>query len=145
MNEIVFAGNLIPAAPPEVVERMREFEGLIRPYEYTFQVRMEHLLHAGIYARTARIEPLMIFTSVLIKIPTVLIVSGKCCVYAVDRWYALDGYNVIPACAGRKMVYITLGPVEMTMLFPTEAKTVEEAEEGFTDEASELLSRRSDA
>jgi hypothetical protein len=127
-----------------VIEKIRVFEATIRPHEHTLQVQMEHILHGGMYARTARIAAGMLITSVLIKIPTMLVVNGKCCVYAGDKWYTLEGYNAMPASAGRKQIYVTLGPTEITMIFPSDAKTVEEAEAQFTDEAEQLLSRRRD-
>jgi hypothetical protein len=52
---------------------------------------------------------------------------------------------VIPASAGRKQVFVSRSTVTITMLFPTLARTVEEAEAEFTDEAAGLLSRRQDA
>jgi hypothetical protein len=142
MNDLILSENALPATPPDIIDMIREAEKLIRPHEHTLQVEMQHTLHAGMYARTARLAPMMLFTSVLIKIPTMLIVSGKCRVFAGDRWYTIEGYNVIPASAGRKQIYATLEPTELTMIFPTDAKTVEEAEAQFTDEASDLLSRR---
>ena len=139
---ITVLGNSVQPASPEIIEKIRDLEAAIKPHEHTLQVQMEHILHGGMYARTARLAPMMLFTSVLIKIPTVLAVNGKCKVFAGDKWYTLEGYNVMPACAGRKQIYVTLGPTEITMIFPSSAKTVEEAEAEFTDEAEILLSRR---
>lgn len=119
----------------KVAQRVREFPQ-IAPH-------MEHLLHAGMYARTARLAANVIITSVLIKIPTVVIVRGNCIVSIGDDWAELKGYNVIPAHAGRKQIYVTIEDTEITMIFPSNAKTIEEAEAEFTDEAAELLSRRS--
>jgi hypothetical protein len=85
---------------------------------------------------------MMIISSVLIKIPTVLIVHGKCCVFAGDKWRKFDGYNAMPASAGRKQIYVTAGPTEITMIFPSDAKAVGEAEKQFTDEWADLLSSR---
>lgn len=103
---------------------------------------MEHLLHGGLYARTARIAAGMAFTSVLIRIPTVVILAGRCCIYCGDRWQTLEGYHVIPASGQRIQAYATLAETAITMLFPTRAKTVAEAEAEFTEDAGGLLSRR---
>jgi hypothetical protein len=54
----------------------------------------------------------------------------------------LDGYNVIPGMAGRKSLSVTRGEVEMTMIFPTSATTVEEAENEIFAEADQLMSRK---
>jgi hypothetical protein len=51
---------------------------------------------------------------------------------------------VIQASAGRKQIYVTTEPTEITMVFPSSAKTVEEAEDEFSDESANLLSRRAE-
>lgn len=104
---------------------------------------MEHHLHAGMYARTARVAAGMAFTSVMIKIPTLVIVHGECCVFVDGKWHIMSGYNVIKASAHRIQAYATFEETEITMIFPSNARTVEEAEAEFTDESSDLLSRRS--
>jgi len=73
-----------------------------------------------------------------------LIVHGGAYVHAGNRWYQITGYQSMPAAAGRKQVYVTFEPTEITMVFPSDAQTVEEAEAEFTDEADALLSRRQD-
>jgi hypothetical protein len=40
-------------------------------------VRTEHLLHAGMYVRTVTVGPEIVLMGAQIKIPTLLIVSGK--------------------------------------------------------------------
>lgn len=117
-----------------VAERVKEFPQ-IEPV-------MEHMLHAGMYLRTARLAANTIITSVLIKIPTAVIVHGHCVVSVGDLWRELKGYNVLPASAGRKQIYVMIEPTEITMVFPSNAKTVEEAEVEFTDETDQLLSRK---
>ena len=141
-QELVTTGNVLPPTPPEIIEKIKAIEERIRPHEHTLQVQMEHLLHAGTYARTCRLGAMMVITSVLMKIPTVLIVNGECAVFAGHQWHTLTGYNVIPASAGRKQIYVTREPTEITMLFPTQAKTVKDAEAEFTDEWADLLSNR---
>lgn len=136
--------SAVPPTPPEVEALVRQATAKIKPYEASFRVKMEHSLHAGMYARTARIAPGMAFTSVMIKIPTLLVVHGDCYVLGGDKWHTLSGYNVIPACAHRIQAYVTIGETEITMLFPSNAKTVEEAEAEFSDEAADLLSRRNE-
>lgn len=94
------------------------------------------------YARTVYLPAMGLFTNVLIKIPTLIIVSGYCFMLAGDKWAKLVGYNVIPAASGRKQICITKEPTTVTMIFPTSAKTVEDAEAQFTDETSDLLSSK---
>lgn len=132
----------LPPTTPEIMEKIALVEARIRPHEHTLQVEMEHSLHAGLYARTCRLAANQVITSVLIKIPTLLIVNGDCIVLAGESWHELMGYNVMAACAGRKQIYVTRGATEITMIFPTSAKTIEEAEDEFSDESANLLSRR---
>jgi hypothetical protein len=40
---------------------------------------------------------------------------------------------------------VSRSPVLITMMFPTKARTIEEAEREFTDDADRLLSRRQNA
>lgn len=134
----------LPPASLEILEKIALVEARIKPREHTLKAEMEHHLHAGMYARTCRLAANMVITSVLIKIPTLLIVNGDCIVLAGNRWHELKGYHVIPAGMNRKQIYVTRDVTEITMIFPTEAKTVQEAEEEFTDEAANLLSRRTE-
>ena len=99
-----------------------------------------HVLHAGMYARTIRMPADTVITGALIKIPTVLILSGDATVIS-DETIRLSGYGVIPASAHRKQVFIAHADTDLTMIFPTNAKTVEEAEAEFTDEVDLLISR----
>jgi hypothetical protein len=102
----------------------------------------EHLLHGGMYARTIRLIPGVWMLGSLIRLPTVLIVHGDCSVILGDDRVDLTGYNVIPGCAGRKQLFLTHGPVEMTMIFPTRAQGVTDAENEIFAEVDQLQSRK---
>jgi hypothetical protein len=54
----------------------------------------------------------------------------------------LEGYNVIPAKAGRKQIFVGIEETHITMTFRTDAETVEQAEEEFTSEYEALVTRR---
>lgn len=97
------------------------------------------------YARTIRLDAGIVLTGALIKIPTLLIFNGHADVWVGDGWLEMKGYGLIVGSAGRKQVFITRSCVEMTMIFPTQAKTVEEAEREFTDEYEKLMSRASNS
>jgi hypothetical protein len=111
-----------------------------RPYKQ-IPICTEHAIHGGMYARTIRLGPGIIITGALIKIATMLIVEGCIDMLVNTGWTCLDGYNVIAASAGRKQIFVTRSSVCMTMIFPSQARTVEDAETQFTDEAEILLSR----
>ncbi len=111
---------------------------------------VRHFIHAGVYVRTIEIPPNGLITNVLIKIPTVVIVSGAVIVSVSDRlqdvegWSLLEGYNVLEASAPRQQVFFSPTGAHMTMIFATAAKTVAEAEAEFTDEAHMLQNRRAE-
>lgn len=138
--------SLVPATKPSTVAKIAILEDFIRQHPQT-EFDTEHVFHAGMYTRTVRLpQPkhgeATIFTSVLIKRPTMVIINGVCDVLIDDIGVRLCGYNVVQCDAGRKQVYIAHTKLEITMYFATEAKTVEEAEVEFTDEADNLLSRK---
>lgn len=139
MNDLV-----IQAMSPPAIQKVRRLEQLnaLRPQ---VDIRIEDTLHAGMYARTAYIPAGVLITGALIKVATILIVSGDVVAYGERGAAQYVGYHVIPAEAGRKMAFYALQETALTMLFPTNAKTVDEAEAEFTDETDLLTSRRDDA
>lgn len=125
-------------------EAIRKVQDLERLNTMLPQVAIDthHALHAGMYARTIRIPAGVMLTGAKIKIPTVLILSGDAEVYTGDKSVRLTGYHVITADAGRKQAFLAYADTYLTMLFPTDAQTVAQAENEFTDEADSLLSRK---
>lgn len=104
-------------------------------------VHTDHFIHAGVYVRTITLAGGVRLMGAYIKVPTVLIVSGQTRVFTGENWIELDGYNIIPALAGRKQIFETISETNITMIFHTDATTVEQAEEEFTDEFQLLMSR----
>lgn len=135
----------VPAAlvPPssEMLAKLEIAQELIlsRPQ---VEINTEHLLHGGMYTRTVRLPAGIWMIGSLIRLATVLIIHGSCSVVMGDEIADLSGYNVIPGCVGRKQLFLTHGPVEMTMIFPTSAQSVVEAEDEVCVEADQLASRR---
>ena len=129
------------------IDRVRQIEAvnLTRPQT---ELHFEHDLHAGMYARTMIVPELAadevcVITAVLIKVPTLVIACGDALVYVGENEpLRLTGYSVIQAAAGRRQAFIAQSGFRLTMIFPTTAETVEEAENEFTDEAEMLQSRR---
>ena len=97
--------------------------------------------HGGMYVRTIRIPAGVAITGALIKVSTVLIFNGHASLFNDGEAVELCGYHVIPAFRGRKQVFLAHTDTDLSMLFPSTAKSVEEAEEAFTDEADRLISR----
>lgn len=106
------------------------------------KIHTQHILHAGMYARTIIIPAGVRLTGALIKIPTMVIVSGDALIIRGENdGLRVTGAAVLPAGAGRKQVFAAIAETTVTMLFPTSATTAEQAEEEFTDEADMLFSR----
>lgn len=133
----------LPPTAPEVVEELELYQHeMMRGAEET-PIFTEHLLHGGLYARTITLPPYTRLIGALMQVPTTVITVGEGLVSVGRDMQPVRGYKVIPGRAGRKQVFVTLGgPLIITMLFPTKAKTVEEAEAELTREAHLLLSRR---
>lgn len=144
MSSLALPVATLPPTPDELLAKIGALENALIGHE-PVDVPTQHVIHAGMYARTIVMPEGHVLTGALMKRATVVIVVGSAAVLAGDGWVELEGYNVIPASAGRKQVFVSRSPVIITMLFPTSAKTVEEAEAVFTDEAAGLLSRRQDA
>ena len=126
---------------PALLDQISQASDVIRRFPQV-EVVTEHLLHGGMYARTIRREPGIVAVGSIILRATVLIVNGSCSMMVEDRRIDLTGYNVLPGLPGRKSFSLTHGPVEMTMIFPTAATTVEEAENEIFGEADQLMSRK---
>lgn len=141
MSTSLTVGGALPAIMPATLTALTEGQELLMQVE-DVEIPTEHLFHAGMYSRTIRMPAGAVLIGALIKIPTTVIVQGHAKVFVGEDWQELIGYNVIPGSAGRKQMFMSLSPVELTMTFPTSAKTVEEAEQEFTDEYALLMSRR---
>jgi len=92
--------------------------------------------------RTVFVPAGVIITGVLIKIPTLLIVHGDALVYIGGASLRLEGYNVVPAAAGRRQAFVAESDLHLTMLFASDAASVDQAERQFTDEFEQLVSRK---
>ena len=98
-----------------------------------------HFLHAGCYVRTCLIKQGGMIGSALIKVPTVVIISG--CIVASngeDRT-VYSGYKILKGSAFRRAVWCALEDTYITMFFATNAKNVTDATKEFTDEWESLL------
>lgn len=134
------ATNQIPAMSERAIGNVAILESFLRELPQV-EIATDHVLHAGLYARTIRIPAGAVLTGVLIKIPTMLIFNGHATVNVGEGSVELVGYHVIAASAGRKQAYIAHADTDLTMIFATGARTVSEAEDEFTDDADSLFSR----
>lgn len=140
MNELATKPRKIaPMTWPEI-GKVREFEKVVLSLPQV-EIPTKQLLHAGMYARTMFVAAGVTVIGAFMRCATILIVSGDMLVYIGEETIELNGYNVISASANRKQAGYAITDTYVTMLFPTKAETIEEAEEEFTDEADKLMSR----
>jgi len=137
VHEIVPLHTRLAPSTPVAIDKVRRLADALKTLPQTPFVT-EHMLHGGLYTRTVRLPPDTVCAAVLIKVPTVLILVGECEVWSNDELITVEGYSVLPGSAGRKIAFVTHSKVAMSMLFPTTATTVDEAQRQFTDE-HELL------
>jgi len=133
--------SVFPAPSPSVLDSLMHLQAVMSTLPQ-IEMPTEHLIHGGMYARTIRRDFDSVTIGSLINKATILIVNGSCSMLIGDRRVDLEGYNVLVGMPGRKSFSIARGPVEMTMICPTSAQTVEEAENEIFAEADQLVSRR---
>lgn len=133
--------SAITSMTPEAIDKVRQLEARTAELEQV-EIPTDHVLHGGMYARTIRIPAGVLLTGAHIKRATMLVISGHVTVFIGAGTIEITGYQVLPASAGRKQAFLAHADTFVTMLFPSEAASIEAAEHEFTDEADRLLSRR---
>lgn len=133
--------SAIAPMTPEAIDKVRQLEARTAELEQV-EIPTDHVLHGGMYARTIKIPAGVLLTGAHIKRATMLVISGHVTVFVGAGTIEINGYQVLPASAGRKQAFLAHADTFVTMLFPSEAASVEAAENEFTDEADRLLSRR---
>ena len=134
----------LPATDPAIIERLKDLQGEFLKGEQA-ELLTQHVLHGGMYARTITLPPRIALVGAHIVVPTIVITVGSGHVRVGKEWAEVAGYQVLPASANRKQLFVTFDePLIVTAIFATQAKTVEEAEREFTPEYELLLSRHQD-
>lgn len=104
-----------------------------------------HTLHAGVYTRTALLKKGTVSTGSFMKIPTTILINGNLRFLVGKKVHNIIGFKAIPACANRKQFAYAIEDTYITMLFKTNANTIDEAEEEFTDDFEFLISRNTNS
>lgn len=141
MTALLVEYPALSATTPEVIELLNKAQYLCMKREQV-PIKTDHVIHAGMYARTITMPAETVLIGTLIKIPTTVITVGSARVLVGRDWADVDGYQVLPGSANRKQIFVSRTAFIVTMIFPTSAQTVEEAEKEFTDEYEILLSRK---
>lgn len=105
------------------------------------EIPTKSFIHAGLYCRTCLVPKGGVIAGALIKIPTVLFVSGDCTFTAGNETVHLKGTRIFRASPGRRQFFVAHEDTLISMSFATEAKTLNECEREFTDEYEQLISK----
>lgn len=135
--------NCLPPTNDAGIQKVKRITELCLLQSQT-DITTHHIIHGGMYSRTILLPKGTLLTGALIKIATILIISGDVLAYVGEDIIEYHGYNVLPGSAGRKQAFLAQEDTCMTMIFPTAVQTVQEAEQEFTDEAAMLFSRYND-
>jgi hypothetical protein len=145
MNELQSINNSLPSMSQDSIDKVSCLESYSANNLPQIDITTAHIIHAGMYARTILIPAGTMLTGVLVKCPTMLVVQGDVIVYIGEKSIELNGYNVLPAKANRKQAFYAKTDTHLTMIFATDAKTIQQAEDAFTDEVDLLGSRKNPA
>ena len=146
MNEITQLETGFAAMSREDIQKIRSIrealkEELVANPDAEVEIPCEQHLHAGFYSRTIFIPKDTVAVGVTILKDTQLVISGHVLMNDGTHVVEIDGYRVLECKAGRAQIARTFEDTYMTMSFATDAKTVREAEDEFTDEPEQLLTR----
>lgn len=141
-SSLMMQAQRLPAMTQEAIDKVRSLEAVSLALCEQVEFPTEHLIHGGMYARTLHMKAEQVLTGALLNLPTVLIVAGDCAVFIGEETIELRGYSVLPGSAGRMQAFLAHTNLSMTMLFPTKAKTVAEAELELTDDCELLMTNR---
>jgi len=142
MAHDLIAAPAVPAMDAHAIAMVRELQAQLETLPQV-PVRMHHVLHGGMYARTCYIPAGHLLACCLVRVPTIVVLAGSANVYVgKDEPLRLEGYSVLPASAGRKQAFLSVTDFALTMFYATKAKTVAEAEDELTGESEMLASRR---
>lgn len=121
------------APDTQTLAALRDLDALMREMPQT-EVRVDHLLHAGMYARTCHLPAGVIASGVVLSRSTVLVISGDVTIFTGNDSARLTGFHVLPGLRGRKALFRTHAETHMAMVLPSDAQSVAEAELEITDE-----------
>ncbi len=140
-NTLVQNARLTPLTA-EQLENIKRFGEKLLTEGEPCEIATEHHIHAGVYSRTIRVPAGAALTSVIVKCPTQFIGSGDFTLTDGATGKRFKGYHVFDGAAPRVAGIVAHSDCAFTMLFATNAKTVEEAEKEFTDETDRLVTSK---
>jgi hypothetical protein len=123
------------------IETVRALESMLLQLPQV-NIETQHMLHAGMYARTIFIPAGVMATGANLSLDSVGILFGDITVTTDEGTQRLTGFNVLSASKGHKRAGIANSDTWWTTVFRTDATTVDEAEKSITSESDMLLSRK---
>lgn len=144
MTNVVVATNRIAPMSDEAIDKVRQLEARLQSLHQLI-LTTDHVIHGGMYSRSLFMPMGSVLTGVLIKVPTILVISGHVTIWLDNDRTEVNGYQVFACSPKRKQAFAFHGDTHMTMLFATHSTTVEEAENEFTNEPDRLMSRKDNA
>lgn len=123
----------IAALTPSELAAVRQAEDALKR-EPQLQIDIKETLHEGVYTRTAFVPENVVLSGALMKVPTTLLVIGRCVLTLSKGTAAVDGFASFTSPAGRKTLFRTLSATKLVMVFATKAQSLEEARKEFTDD-----------
>lgn len=141
MGDLIVQTATVPAMTSAAIQKIVAFEKQLLAAPQ-LDCPVQSVIHAGVYSRTLLLPAGFVLTGALIKIPTQIVVSGDVVIWMGGISKRFTGYHILAGEAGRKQAMVAIGDTWMTMMFATVARTEEEAEDEFTDEATSLQTRR---
>ena len=105
-------------------------------------IETEHHLHAGVYSRTIYVPAGVVVVGLTVECPTQLICHGHFRLTDGASVQEFNGVHIFEGERGRRAAVYAVDDSTFTMLFATNAKTVEEAEREFTSTPERLLTNK---
>lgn len=138
----VHHGRVLPSSPA-MLAKVREAEARLLE-QPQLPIETWHTLHGGMYARTIVIAAGTALTGAELAKATILILDGDATFNAGgadEEGARLQGRHVLAASAERKQLFFAHADTALTMIFATDAQTLEAAEQAMTPEFARLASR----
>jgi hypothetical protein len=142
MQVAVRSTQQIAPMSQEAMQKVEELDMLLKQHPNQISIATDHVIHGGVYYRTLCVPAGTLLSGSLVKVNTTLVIHGDCTFYVDGEPMRFRGANIVPAFAGRKQAVYAHEDTIITMSFATDAVTVAEAEEAFTDDAYRLGSRK---
>lgn len=138
MNEITTPSPTLVAPDVQTLSMLRDLDARMLEKAQA-AITIDHLIHGGMYARTAHVPANTLVSGVVMARATVLVLQGDVTVFTGAESVRLSGFHVLPGSAGRKQLFLAHSETHMTMLLPSNAQSVDEAEHEFTSEPELLM------